>query len=69
MLIILFKALTESQNLSMFLAKQGSIREELKKAMEKIKECLHKIGNLAKFLIILVENIETLFNILQFTIP
>ena len=48
MLIILFQALTESQNLSMFLAKQGSIREELKKAMEKIKECLHKIGNLVK---------------------
>jgi len=31
------QAIQESQNLSMFLAKQGSIREELKKAMEKIK--------------------------------
>jgi len=31
------QAIQESQNLSMFLAKQGSIREELKKALEKIK--------------------------------
>merc|ERR1712106_1003892 len=31
------QAIQESQNLSMFLARQGSIREELKKALEKIK--------------------------------
>ena len=31
------QAIQESQNLSMFLAKQGSIREELKKALEKTK--------------------------------
>ena len=31
------QAIQESQNLSMFLAKQGSIREELKKALEKIR--------------------------------
>ena len=32
---MLLQAIQESQNLSMFLAKQGSIREELKKALER----------------------------------
>ena len=49
------QAIQESQNLSMFLAKQGSIREELKKALEKIKSYEELICDIVNICLLMYE--------------
>jgi len=49
------QAIQESQNLSMFLAKQGSIREELKKALEKIKNFEELICDIINICLLMFE--------------
>ena len=50
------QAITESQNLTMFLANHGSIREELKKALEKIKNFEELLGDIINICLVLFEN-------------
>merc|ERR1719266_3224923 len=49
------QAIQESQNLSMFLAKQGSIREELKKALEKIQSYEELICDIVNICLLMYE--------------
>ena len=49
------QAIQELQNLSMFLAKQGSIMEDLRKALEKIKNFADLICDVINICLIMFE--------------